>query len=215
MNNANEKLDMRNEEKAAGDSLYSLVALDEFKSVLGIDDREDKLCRFCLVTSTLTIESYCIRKFLRKQYFERIAFFGDLILPLKEYPVGKILTAFAMNSEQLKMNNAEMIEPEFYRAVPDCSVDEDIPFSIEFSPALRRVRGLWAIKVIYEAGYGANEIPADLEAACLELAAWNMGRYRGKRIGMTGSIRKDGDRLEMTMPENVRALLEPYKRKVI
>ena len=189
-------------------NLHSLVSLEEFKSVLGIDDREDKLCRFCLVTSTLTIESYCMRKFLRKKHFERIAFYGDLILPLKEYPVNNILLVNVFG-------NGEILEPEFYSVIPDCGSDEDIPFSLSLSKALQRYRGLKAIKVIYTAGYDSGSIPTDLEAACLELAAWNMGRYRGKRIGMTGSIRKDGDRLEMTMPENVRALLEPYKRKVI
>ena len=66
----NEQGKMINEGERVGNSLYSLVSLDEFKSVLGFDDREDKLCRFCLVTSTLTIESYCMRKFLRKHHFE-------------------------------------------------------------------------------------------------------------------------------------------------
>jgi hypothetical protein len=45
-----------------------------------------------------------------------------------------------------------------------------------------------------------------------------MNRYRGRRIGMTGNVRgsgKDGEHFEMTMPENVKALLEPSKRKVI
>jgi hypothetical protein len=35
---------------------------------------------------------------------------------------------------------------------------------------------------------------------------------------MTGSVRgsgKDGEHFEMSMPENVRALLEPYSRKTI
>jgi hypothetical protein len=48
--------------------------------------------------------------------------------------------------------------------------------------------------------------------------AWNMSRYRGRRIGMTGNVRgsgKDGEHLETSMPENVRGLLEPYKRRVI
>jgi len=39
-----------------GKSLYTLIPLEEFKAVLGVDDREDKITRFCLVTSTLTIE---------------------------------------------------------------------------------------------------------------------------------------------------------------
>ena len=36
---------------------------------------------------------------------------------------------------------------------------------------------------------------------------------QGRRIGMTGNIRgvgKEGEHLEMSMPENVRYLLEPY-----
>jgi hypothetical protein len=44
--------------------------------------------------------------------------------------------------------------------------------------------------------------------------AWNMTRYRGRRIGMTGNLRgsgKDGEHLESSMPENVRQLLEPYR----
>jgi len=86
-------------EKKTKDSLYTLIPLDEFKAVLGVDDREDKLARFCLVTATLTIEQYCKRRFLRKKYFERIEFYGDLFVPLREYPVKSI------NSEQLTMNN--------------------------------------------------------------------------------------------------------------
>ncbi|MCL2410643.1 MAG: hypothetical protein FWC97_03270, partial [Treponema sp.] len=61
-------------------------------------------------------------------------------------------------------------------------------------------------------GYKAGDVPADLASACLELAAWNMNRYRGRRIGVTGN--KD-EGFELVMPENVRALLEPYKRKTI
>jgi hypothetical protein len=50
------------------------------------------------------------------------------------------------------------------------------------------------------------------------LAAWNMSRYRGRRRGMAGAVRgagKAGEHLETSMPENVRLLLEPYKRRVI
>jgi hypothetical protein len=73
-------------------------------------------------------------------------------------------------------------------------------------------------RVLYWAGYSPGKAPADLASACLELAAWNMSRYRGRRIGMTGNIRgsgKDGEHLEASMPENVRQLLEPYRRRVI
>jgi hypothetical protein len=194
-----------------------LIPLADFKAVLGVDDREDKIARFCLVTSTLSIEQYCKRRLLRKKHFERIEFCGDLVLPLREYPVSKMLAVFSMSNEQLEMSNGEIIEPEFYRVLPDCGADIDIPFSIEFSPAVVRM-GSKAVKAVYFAGYAPNNVPADLAAACLELASWNMSRYRGRRVGMTGNIKGagiQGEHFEMSMPENVRTLLEPYKRRVI
>ena len=111
-----------------------------------------------------------------------------------------------------------IIEPDFYNIIPDCGTDEDIPFSLSLSRALQRYQGLAAVRAVYWAGYSVGNVPADLASACLELASWNMNRYRGRRIGMTGNVRgtgKDGEHFEMSMPENVRSLLEPYKRKTI
>jgi hypothetical protein len=204
-------------------SLYSLISLDDFKGVLGIDDRDEKLAKFCLVTSTCTIEQFCYRKFLRKKYFEIVDVTPDLIMPLKEYPVNKVLAVFVVG-------NGEFLEPEFYCVIPDCGSDYDLPFSISLSPAAARM-GCKAVKVVYWAGYSNNreqrtnnkekrgiDIPADLGAACLELAAWNMGRYKGRRVGMSGNIKGagvQGEHFEMAIPENVRALIETYKRKLI
>jgi hypothetical protein len=192
-------------------SLYSLVSLKDFKAVLGIDDRDDKLSRYCLVTATHTIEQYCKRRLLRKKHFERIEYSGDLLLPLRGYPVVKVLVVYVMG-------NGEILKPEFYSVVPDCGTDYDLPFSISLSPALKRYKGLTAIKVVYWSGYKTGNVPPDLASACLELASWNMSRYQGRRIGMTGSVRgngKDGEHFEMAMPENVKALIEPYKRRLI
>jgi hypothetical protein len=66
-------------------------------------------------------------------------------------------------------------------------------------------------------GYAQGKAPADLASVCLEPAAWNMSRYQGRRIEMTGNVRgngKDGEHLEASMPENVRQLLEPYSYPV-
>ena len=77
-----------------GKALYTLMPLEDYKAVLGVDDREDKIARFCLVTASLTIEQYCKRRFLKKKHFERIAYTGDLLLPLREYPVSRVLSVF-------------------------------------------------------------------------------------------------------------------------
>jgi hypothetical protein len=196
-------------------ALYTLIPLEDFKAVLGIDDREDKLARFCLVTGTFTIEQYCKRRLLKKQHFEIVEFSGDLVLPLREYPVVKVLTVYTLSGMG---GDGEIVEPEFYSVVPDCGTDEDLPFYLSLSPALKRYGNLQAIKVVYWAGYASGKVPPDLASACLELASWNMSRYRGRRVGMTGNIKGagiQGEHFEMSMPENVRTLLEPYRRKTI
>ena len=231
-------------------NFYSLIPLEEFKAILGIDDREDNLSRYCLTTATYSIEQYCMRRLLRKRHFERIEFSGELILPLNEYPVSNVLAVYLNTREKVEIrnekrgiSNEEILEPEFYEVVPQCGSSEDWPYSLVLSPALQRFPELAAVKVIYIAGYVTNphpcgfvtrsfcdaktpakamktaaslpRVPADLASACLELAAWNMNRYKGRRIGMTGNVRKGGESFELSMPVQVRQLLEPYRRKVI
>jgi hypothetical protein len=191
--------------------LYTLFPLDDFKALAGVDGREDKTARFCLVTATLTIEQHCKRRLIRKKHFERLEYIGDLRLPLREYPVTEILSVSVIVNEGV-------LEPDLYNVIPGCGLDVDIPFELALSPALNRYSPFSAVKAVYWAGYPYGKIPADLAAACFELAAWNMNRYRGKRVGMTGNIRgagKEGEHFEMSMPENVRNLLEPYRRKII
>jgi hypothetical protein len=205
--------------------LHSLIPLADFKALLGLDDREDKTATFCLITATYTIEQYCLRRLFVKRHFELITYNGDLLLPLREYPVRELLAVYTCNGT----GNGEIIEPEFYAILPEPEPEEedwaglDIPHTLRLSPALRRLPGLMAFKVIYWAGYACVEagdtysVPPDLASACLELAAWNMSRYRGRRVGVTGNVRgsgKDGEHLEPAMPDNVRLLLEPYKKNL-
>ena len=114
------------------DNYYSLIPIEEFKSVLGIDDRDDKLVKFCLATSTLTIESYCKRKLLHKKHIEQIEYTGDLVMPLREYPVTEVLAVSLFDT-------SEILEPDLYCVIPDCGIDNDIPFDISFSPAVESI----------------------------------------------------------------------------
>jgi hypothetical protein len=108
--------------------------------------------------------------------------------------------------------NETLTEPHAVMNYPQTRSMSRVPFWACLS------REEMGIQVRYLAGYSTGKAPPDLASACLELAAWNMSRYRGRRIGMTGNVRgsgKDGEHLEASMPENVRQLLEPYKRRVI
>jgi hypothetical protein len=74
----------------------------------------------------------------------------------------------------------ELVEPEFYTLCPELEERLDIPHALRLSPALGRLPGVSAFKAVYRAGYRPGKAPADLASACLELAAWNMARYRGR-----------------------------------
>ena len=185
--------------------LYTLIALEDFKAVLGLDDRDYKISRFCLVTATHTIEQYCKRRLLWKQHFEYIDFYGDLVLPFKEYPVFNVSALYAL----FPLKPSEFIETELYQVIPYCGTDIDVPFSLHFTPAIRKYGFISSVKTVYTACYKAGRAPADLAAACMELASWNFSRYKGRRVGMTGNVRgsgRHGEHFEMAMPENVRLL---------
>jgi uncharacterized phiE125 gp8 family phage protein len=200
-------------------AVHTLIPLTDFKAILSADDREDALSRFCLVTATYAIEQYCRRSLLRRRYVEWFACEGDGVFWLREYPVRKVLGVLKGGARREELGEGILVEPDFYRVLPDLEGEtgeepEDTVYSLLLSPALFRGRGLAGVKVVYRAGYSCGKVgdpygvPPDLAAACLELAAWNMARYRGKRIGMTGKE-------ELSMPEHVRFLLEPYKRRMI
>jgi hypothetical protein len=147
---------------------------------------------------------------LRKKYFESIEYIGDLLLPLREYPISNVLAVYLHGK-------GELLEPDFYSIIPDCGTDYDFPFDLSLSRAIQRYSSISKIKVVYWAGYSKRCVPSDLAAACLELASWNINRYRGRRVGITGNIRgagKEGEHFEMSMPENVKVLLEPYGEKL-
>jgi hypothetical protein len=203
--------------------LHSLIPLADFKAILGLDDREDALSRYCLIIAAYTIEQYCKRWLVRRENTDYLTFTGEYVFTLREYPVRKVLTIHAARTGTVLQIEAffspeNLVDPKHYYCLPDEGIHEDIPFSLVLRPPFRLSREEMGIKVRYLAGYMPGKAPADLASACLELAAWNMSRYRGRRIGMTGNVResgKDGEHLELSMPENVRGLLEPYKRRML
>jgi hypothetical protein len=55
---------MSDENLGRGAILRSLIPLGDFKAILGLDDREDALSRYCFITATYTIEQYCKQRLL-------------------------------------------------------------------------------------------------------------------------------------------------------
>jgi hypothetical protein len=46
--------------------LCTIISLADSKAILGLDDREDALSRYCLTTATYTIEHYCKKRLLQR-----------------------------------------------------------------------------------------------------------------------------------------------------
>jgi hypothetical protein len=113
------------------------LTLAFYKAILNVDDREDALARYCLVTAIYSIEQYCKRHILRKKIHEVFPFYGEYSFVLREYPVREVLAVFQMDS--FKASN--MLENDFYRTVPEAGTAEDWPYSLSVTPALRLVRG--------------------------------------------------------------------------
>ena len=99
-----------------GRPLHTLMPLADFKAVLGVDDREDVLSRYCLITATYPIAQYCKRRLLRKTRFEFLPFYDDYIFPLRDYPVREILAVYQTHA----LKEAIIVEPDFYHTIPEC-----------------------------------------------------------------------------------------------
>jgi hypothetical protein len=176
--------------ESGNSALYTLIPPEDFKALLSVDDREDALSRYCLVTATFTIEQYCKRWFLKKRHTDYADFWGDYLFPLREYPA-RTIEAVHWN-EKRQFGAGSLLLPETYHCIPETDGLEDTIYCLSINPIAGLGQGEKVVKVHYEAGYETGEVPPDLASACLELAAWNMSRYRGRRIGMTGAVRGKG-----------------------
>ncbi|MDR3142637.1 MAG: hypothetical protein LBU37_13070, partial [Tannerellaceae bacterium] len=119
--------------------VHSLIPLADFKAILGIDDREDALSRYCLVTATYTIEHYCKRRLLRRKNTDYLTFTGEHILSLREYPVRRVLAvhtaaAGAALRGEARFSPENLVDPNHYYCLPDEGIREDIPFSLVLRP---------------------------------------------------------------------------------
>jgi uncharacterized phiE125 gp8 family phage protein len=180
--------------------LHSLVSLESFKLLYGVDDREDELARFFLESATAQVERYCMRRLCYKKVTQGFDGTGGYYFELLDYPVHSVLSVRAGAALPLGADCA--VSPADYFVSPNIGLLADYPHYLHIYPTSRidGIRNL--VKIVYFAGYKMNDVPADLKKACLELAAWNYKRHKENSF-------------EECMSENVRQLLEPYRRKTI
>jgi hypothetical protein len=148
---------MDNETRVQNPTLHTLIPLADFKAILGFDDREDALSRYCLITATYTIEQYCKRRLLRRKSTDYLTFTGEHIFTLREYPVRRVLAVHAVRAGVVLQGETlftpeNLVDPKHYFCIPDEGIHENIPFSLVLRPPLRLSREEMGIQVRYLAG---------------------------------------------------------------
>jgi hypothetical protein len=91
---------------------------------------------------------------------------GDPFVPLKQYPVRKVLGA----QKYRNWKGVEDIDPGLFHCIPECGVGEDMPFCLEIRPGV--ILPPFSVRVRYVAGYKSTDAPADLASAPLEIRSW-------------------------------------------
>jgi hypothetical protein len=148
---------MSNETGIQTPSLHTLIPLEDFKAILGLDDREDALSQYCLITATFTIEQYCKRRLLHRKNTDYLTFTGEYIFSLREYPVRKVVSVHAASTGSVQRGDLlfspeNLVDPKHYYCLPDEGIHEDIPFSLVLRPPYRLAREEMGIQVRYLAG---------------------------------------------------------------
>ena len=169
---------------------------------MGADDREDSLLEFLLVSSTYAIEEYCMRRLLRKRIKER--FPASAYLTLREYPVAEVLTVDISGADG-------SVSPAYYDLSPEAGAMVNVPHILRLLISDYALRGKMT-NVKYTAGYYMTNVMPDLKEACFELTAWKYQRHNNRFTFVAGN---KGAGFESKMPERVKELLEPYRRRVI
>ena len=69
------------------------------------------------------------------------------------------------------------------------------------------------VKVQFNAGYAAGNVPYDLQVAILETIAWNQKRFSSGTIGVKSMNAGDGidTSMELTIPVNAQRVFESYR----
>jgi uncharacterized phiE125 gp8 family phage protein len=182
----------------------SLVSLADCRALLGIDEREDALLTFLLEAAARAFEDFCRRRLRYGRVIENFYGTRESCFFLREYPVRSIAGVYVTPSgdgEAYELSNG------------DIQLDPTSPqnWTAAVRLNLGAYRGLNTIKIIYFAGYKSGDVPPDLKSAVLEAVAWMYARHKAKKVGVTGGT----EQYESALPENVRLLLQPYRRVMI
>jgi hypothetical protein len=147
----------------SGLSAYALCSLEDVKSFLGIsstDTTKDELLETIINGVSGSIEDYCQRKFLAREYTDTIRNHWGRVLTLRQYPIIEVTS--------LTVEGTELTEEDDYAILSSIG-------GIDFYSTM----SIWKIEVEYTAGYEA--IPDALRLLTMEMVQATYSKYGQNR----------------------------------
>lgn len=190
-------------------ALVTLAQANSFMGTSGIDTEVERLIN----SASELFEKRTNRKLVSQTYTEYHDGSRTNKILLRQWPIlgGP---ADGATKPQVFVDGASLFPADSELAVNDYFVSDE-------RTMLLRVTGMWPsgyrnIKVIYLSGLGtllANDLPSDLQDACLQQIVWMYRLNTDRRLGII-SKSKSGETVTYSqgIPAYIDVLLEPYMR---
>jgi hypothetical protein len=195
---------------------YALTTLEtareHLKIPVSVVEYDEVIKRF-INSATGRIESYCDRKFIKRQYTEYQDGFANNRLVLAQWPADKP-TELWVDSTSEFTDPEKQLDASYYEL--DLSArGEGIGVALTRAcPGRLFPRGTRNIKLVYEAGYAdVDSLPYELQDVCLWIVEYLYDMRNDGRVGVAVKGKnQENTTFYAAFPDFIREVLDSYKR---
>lgn len=193
-----------------------LASVADFKTYLNVTNTtDDALISKLLTQASVRFESLCGRRFGVRSYDEFYDGDGTRTLPLRQHPVIGV-SSVHLDDDASPIPAATGTTDPGWRLVDDVVIINGVsgpvfpsPFFLDKSTYYFR-KGRRNVRVVYSAGY--SEIPDDIQAAVIELAALKYKERLRLGLGSESMAGMNATFLPAIVPLSVMSVVEQYRR---
>lgn len=190
----------------------TLLPVPKIMTYLNLDDSDKLMVTLLASTVTKEIENYTNRKLYQRDICQYMngCFRNNLLL--KDYPVNSF---YGIQTFNLCEIDFRIIKSSFYTLNPKPGTT-DLPVRLKLRGNNIFRRSKRDIRLLYNAGYAQDKVPADLKTAYCEIIFWMLERLNSRKIS-SEVLSRNINHVHILMysqkiPENIRKILNLYGR---
>ena len=192
--------------------IVNLISWEDCKELLDVPYKEKTFIELLIFSASAEIETYTNRKLRQRELCELHDGYNQNEIIIEHYPVKEIISLKVDN--ECKYPEDTIVSKDFYNChIPSANDDGEYQSEIILAAGYAFPKGRNNIEVIYNAGYKEEDTPVDLKTAAAELVEWTYKRLNNRQIGEVNLKYGQKTQLSTKIPDHVRELLEPYRRK--